>query len=199
MSSCDKPHPQTLMQVAPPSEPTEHPKRLSLALEIQGSQCGFSNTPSPACTHVQVSPVAAPPATPSPRDLSPPWHSLVQDVVEIESSFAGGLLLSTQQAPRTIEHHQPQPEEQPAPGTAGQGQLGHHPLARGWQLSADNPPWALLGGEKLVRGTWNASWSCGGKQLGRWSLGQRDPVIDRGREEGRKGGPRRTKGNSATG
>lgn len=32
------------------------------------------------------------------------------------------------------------------------------------------------------------------EQLGRWRLGQRNPLTDRGREKGKEGGPRRTKG-----
>lgn len=34
--------------------------------------------------------------------------------------------------------------------------------------------------------------------LGRRRPGQQDPLTDRGREKGREGGPRRTKGDTAT-
>lgn len=73
-----------------------------------------------------------------------PWtslrHSLVQDEVEIKGSSAGGLLLGAHQPPRTAEHQQPQPGDQPAPGTAGQGQPRHHPAARGLRLPSRSQP-----------------------------------------------------------
>lgn len=59
---------------------------------------------------------------------------LVQDEVEIKSSTAGRLLLGAHQRPRTAESQQPQPRDQPAPGTAGWERPRHHPAAGGLQL-----------------------------------------------------------------
>lgn len=136
------------------------PKALAFRTEIA------TGRPSPELplTPPQVAQTAQPPPTTAhhPGPLSPgdPGslfpHSLVQDEVEIKGSVAGGLLLGAQQPPGTAESKQPQPRDQPAPGTAGRGEPRHHPAAGGLRLPpARSPPRlgsAPLGGDARVVG-----------------------------------------------
>lgn len=46
--------------------------------------------------------------------------------------------------------------------------------------------------------SYQGPWGGDGEQLGHRALGQRNPLTDRGRKKGWEGGPRRTKGDSAT-
>lgn len=102
-------------------------------------------------------------ATRTRRTWTSLWHSLVQDEVQIKGSSAGGLLLGSQQPPRTTERQQPQPGDQPPPRTASQGQPRHHPAARGLRLrrARSRLGWTRRGchGGRSYQGPWAAGQS----------------------------------------
>lgn len=96
-------------------------------------------TPLPGARTHLCFPATTHPMPPAPQDTGPPWHSLVQDKVEIKGASAAGLLLGAQQPPGTAERQQPQPRDQPAPRTAGRRQPRHHPAGGPAPPSAPGP------------------------------------------------------------
>lgn len=107
-----------------------HPAHIRTRSPLAQQQPQGTGHPSPGRAHT---PQLRQPRLPT-QCHAPQKHSLVQDEVEIKSSTAGRLLLGAHQRPRTAESQQPQPRDQPAPGTAGWERPRHHPAAGGLRL-----------------------------------------------------------------
>ena len=119
---------------------------------------GVAPHPSPGRTDSSASPHhSSPPRATLPRRPWIPFPALTCPRRSRDQRLRGRRAAPGRSAaPGTAESKQPQPRDQPAPGTAGRGEPRHHPAAGGLRLPpARSPPRlgsAPLGGDARVVG-----------------------------------------------